>query len=342
MKKFVKNLASKLNARYPFTLVDIGAMCGVQNKWKILNPYLRVIGFEPDEREFKKLLQSKNETYFNCFLFSEPKTLTYYRTQIHGNSSVLRSNIKLLSQFQGQGHIDVEVEKEIEIPKEKVKTLAGALKENSIFDVDFIKIDTEGSELYILEGAAGFINKNFGMQVEVNFIQRYIDGPSFRDIDKFMLSNGYELIDIRRNYWKRIDRLKLGASGRYKGKGQIIFADALYLRNIEIFLSDLGIFSSDKSYILSKIYKSILVCIVYRLYDYAEGIINGALEKKFINQEDYNFISGELKRLTKKMRLPCFPLRSFMYRVCNKMAKILRNETDMIDLDLTIANVIDN
>lgn len=342
MKKFVKNLASKLNARYPFTLVDIGAMCGVQNKWKILNPYLRVIGFEPDEREFKKLLQSKNEIYFDYALFSEPKALTYYKTRIHGCSSVLRPNAELFSKFQGQVHNDIEVEEEIEIPKEKVKTLAEVLRENSIFDIDFIKLDTEGSELYILEGAEGYINKNFGIQVEVNFIQRYIGQPLFRDIDKFLSYNGYELIDIRRNYWKRIERLKLGRFGRYKGKGQIIFADALYLRNIDNFLNDLRNSSYDEAYILSKIYKSIFICIIYRLFDYVQSIINVAFEKKLINQDDYNFISSELKRLTKKTCFPYFPMRFFMYRVCNKMAKILRDETDMIDLDLTIANVIDN
>ena len=53
-----------VNSQLKLTLIDIGARGDVQNIWKPLIPNLKIIGFEPDQDEYKKLVSrnSKNKS----------------------------------------------------------------------------------------------------------------------------------------------------------------------------------------------------------------------------------------------------------------------------------------
>ena len=51
MKDIICKLADKIDARYPFTLVDVGAMGGIAHKWDVLGKAVKVVAFEADERE---------------------------------------------------------------------------------------------------------------------------------------------------------------------------------------------------------------------------------------------------------------------------------------------------
>ena len=39
-----------------FTLIDVGSMGGIETEWKDVEEEIKVVGFEPDEREFAQLL----------------------------------------------------------------------------------------------------------------------------------------------------------------------------------------------------------------------------------------------------------------------------------------------
>ena len=41
----------------PLLLVDVGARGGLKRDWEAARPYLWVVGFEPEQREFEKLAQ---------------------------------------------------------------------------------------------------------------------------------------------------------------------------------------------------------------------------------------------------------------------------------------------
>ena len=167
----------------------------------------------------------------------------------------------------------------------KVTTLDSSLAESAIGDVDFVKIDTQGTELFILQGATDILRRSvFGVEVEVEFVDVYKEQPLFSDVDKFLRGLGFVLFDLNPFYWKR--KVGRGTAGR---QGQMIFADALCLKSVDEFLSH-------EACSKSKVLKAMTTCIVYGYFDYALAICEAGLERGILDRDEYDVASGRLKR----------------------------------------------
>ena len=80
---------------------------------------------------------------------------------------------------------------------EKVQPLTFIKKnKKNITEVDFIKIDTQGSELDILEGSLDFLSRTVGIEVEMEFVEVYKGQPLFDEVNSFLTRNGFNLFDI--------------------------------------------------------------------------------------------------------------------------------------------------
>ena len=288
MKQIINYFHEKIDDNFPFTYIDVGAMGGIPLKWSCMLDIMNVIAFEPDQREFSKLKSENNIKYLDYVLNDRQEDLKYYITRDAGKSSVLKPNIDILSQYENDERFQV-IEEEI-ISSERIRNLDCVIEENSIKDVDFIKLDTQGSELRILQGGQRrLVPMIFGAQIEVEFVEMYKQQPLFRNIDEFLDNEGFALIDLRRQYWKRRDYYN------YRGKGQLIFGDALYFKKLEHFCQELsGI--EDKSYGKAKIYKSILVCMVYEMFDYAVAVAKVGLDLGYLDEIEYEKTISEIKR----------------------------------------------
>jgi hypothetical protein len=88
--------------------------------------------------------------------------------------------------------------------------------------VDFIKLDVQGYELACLKGAKAALESAAGVEVEVEFQELYAGQPLFPDVDHFLRSAGFVLFGLRRSHWRRRSTWC---------PGQLIFADALYLKD---------------------------------------------------------------------------------------------------------------
>jgi len=194
MKIFIEPKFTKYYSKYPLVLADVGASGGLEDNWKPARKYLQIIGFEPDTREFNNLIKRENAgtKYLNIGLYNQKISLKYNLMKKQQVSSMFIPNMKFLDQFPESDRF--EIVEEVEIP---VDTLDSQLKVNGIGELDFIKIDTQGSELFILEGAEKTLQKNvFGIEVEVEFIDIYEGQPLFGDVDNFLRKRGFELFDI--------------------------------------------------------------------------------------------------------------------------------------------------
>ena len=300
----------------PLTLIDIGASGGVHGRWKPLREHLRVVGFEPDERAFRDLMDTQGPdgafTYINSALHSTPTEIEFYLTRKHENSSILAPNTKLLESFPDSGRFDVIGSTNI-----KVTTLDNALRESRIGDVDFIKIDTQGSELFILQGATEILSQSvFGMEVEVEFVDIYREQPFFADVDKFLRGLGLVLFDLNPFYWKR--EVGEGIGGR---KGQIIFADALYFKSHDQLFNPLGCGKS-------KLLKAISICVVYGYFDYALSICEEALKQNIFSEHEYKLATEKLKRPRHlSVHLPRFRGRNKLAHIFYIFYDILRTHS---------------
>ena len=207
-----------------FTLVDIGASTGIHKRWNILGDALNVIGFEPNQEEFEKLSQSPKKQWFNAAVAGDDGPTTLYLTKAFQNSSLLRPHFKNLKSLAWGG---LEIVEEKYIQGKRLDTLA---VEHG-FSTDFLKIDTQGTQLDILRGAENQLTTSvIGLELEVSFYEYYENQAMFAEVDSYLRSTGFELFDLGNFCRMKPPREKLLNSGM----GRLIFCDALYFRSLDL------------------------------------------------------------------------------------------------------------
>ena len=149
-------------------------------------------------------------------------------------------------------------------------TLDHQLERHGLDDVDFIKVDTQGSELFVLQGASQVLGQHVvGVEVEVEFASIYGGQPLFADVDRHMREHGFDLFDLRRVYWKRDAGQSLG--GPY---GQIVWADALYLKTLPALPAVIAERAPEAR--RSKLLRALSVVSLYGYHDHALALARGS------------------------------------------------------------------
>ena len=210
----------ELAAKAPPVVVDVGASRGIHPRWEALLPHITVVGFEPDTRSFSQLQQTDEVRYLNTALFRDRGPKTFHLCRKPTNSSVYPPNREWLAQFPDPERFDV-----LETVTVNCVTLEEALASIDIAQMDFIKLDTQGSELDILEGAGDYLDGCIGVEVEVQFSPIYSGAALFHDVGAILWRKGFELFDLRRIFWSRVGGLPAGQK-----KGQLAYGDALFFR----------------------------------------------------------------------------------------------------------------
>lgn len=247
-----------------FVVIDVGAAGGLHQRWKSYQDQCEVIGFEPDIRSTEK--------FSPVGLYKESGTLPFYETRTKTDSSLFLPNHQFLNKFPKADRFKVERISEIE-----VKTLDSLLTK----EADFIKLDTQGSELAILQGAEKTLEDALGVEVEVEFSALYQGQPLFAEVDMFLRKKDFQLFDLASVYWKR----KLG-KGVGNSKGQIIYADALYFKNAEK---------------IKKIDKAIFMAKVYGYMDFAFELGETEVPKKESSFPGKRSIGKILRRIAQRI-----------------------------------------
>jgi len=180
-------------------LLDIGSRDGLHPRWRRLATVLRVIGFEPDVEECRRLNAStaSNERYLPLALGARPERRAFFRCRAPGCSGLYRPNTTFVDQFHFGPEMTVTGETLVDvIPLDTVAAREGLRP-------DHLKIDAQGAELDILRGAAATLIGTLAVEVEVGFNSQYVDQPSFGDVDRFMRNVGFTLLALRRTSWRR-------------------------------------------------------------------------------------------------------------------------------------------
>ncbi len=283
-------------------LIDVGASGGLEPRWCSIQRNIKAFLFEPDERSHQELRSSDYvEEVFPVGLGASEIKASLNLCRKPGVSSLLSPRHPFLSRFTDAKRFDVIKQEEI-----KLSTLDKCLLARRL-DCDFIKIDTQGTELDILHGGATLLDSAIiGLEIEVEFIQLYENQPLFGDICAHLESKGYEFIDfVNICRWER-DGFTLF--------GQAVFGDGLFLRSPEVFAELLGSLPIEIAREKAKKYIAIAA-----LYDHIDLLpVCMARFGHFFNAKDMEEIKGLHAVLLKRRRLT-----SFLLRIVSKLMRPL-------------------
>ena len=198
------------------SLIDVGAAGDIQGRWKQVLPKLDFIGFEPDERStINEEVQSRAHSckIIREALWNKCGTLKINLCRKPQVSSYFEPNSALMGQFPSSSRFDI-----VGVAEVTVKTLDSM----NLARADCIKIDVQGGEIFVLEGATKTLEKTFAVELEVEFVEIYKHQPLFGNICKFLTGNGFDFLDFTHiSRWER---------NRFAQLGQAIFADALFIK----------------------------------------------------------------------------------------------------------------
>jgi FkbM family methyltransferase len=228
MTFYKSGLFKQLIGGSPIVLVDVGARGGIAPKWQPLNESLQIIGFEPDAEECKKLNAAGGKcVYYPIALAGKKGVIKLNVTRNQDCASIIEPNKELLDRFQSPEDFEV-----VDTPEIPCDTLDNVVATNNVQSIDFIKVDTQGSELEILRGAEKTLSQCyvFGVEVEAEFSPMYKDQSFFADIDVFLREKGFTLFDIRTPPGRRVR--KTVPAGSREWMGQALWTDAVYFRDL--------------------------------------------------------------------------------------------------------------
>ena len=182
---------SKLLEEKKLVALDVGAQGGFFNASifsKKYNFFFDPIVVEPIPEEAKKL-EDKNYKVISKGLWSENcKKKLYILGKRPGSSSMYKPNSNTfdLYDFKKKNFPIFDITDEIDIECTTIKESLNKFKVNNL---DFLKIDTQGSELEILKGIGEYFP--LLMKIEAQIIPMYENVPSWTELVNYLEKKNY-------------------------------------------------------------------------------------------------------------------------------------------------------
>ncbi len=259
------------------TLLDLGAAGEIEPRWRPYANFLHYIGFEPDERSRKALIENENSFVkeYEILPYAVWETDTKVRFNLCRKprlSSLLLPNREFLDLFPNSRRFDI-VQSE----------LVDVVRVDDVIStpVDFIKVDIQGAGLSALKGAKTTISRAFGLEMEVEFLPIYDEQPLFGEVSSWLSRKGFDLIDfVNLARWERSDR---------NDHGQCVWGDALYLRSPEKMKFE--------QQSINRIAAYLAVLLVYRRFDLLDMSFAKMPRKELPNFAEFRSHVERLRRV---------------------------------------------
>ena len=232
------------------TLLDIGSAGDIEPRWLPVAEELNYVGVEPDRRSsslLSNLHNCKNYEIINSVIWSQKTNISFNFCRKPQVSSVFRPNKDFLGRFPDADRFEI-----VNTNSFESSTLDRELGD---IQIDFVKLDIQGGELFALKGMQNHLSSCLGLEVEVEFASVYEKQPLFGEVYNFLNDFGFEFIDFT-----NLSRWERNAHNSY---GQCIFGDGLWMRSPEDVARNYS----------SKCFQYILICSLYGRYDLASKII---------------------------------------------------------------------
>lgn len=122
----------------------------------------------------------------NYAITEEPGMATFYRTEVSSLSSLAKP---INSGFSVEDSILYE---EVNVSCKTLDEVIDELPNNwTAADFNYLRINVQGSEMKVLQGARSFLNSVSYVDLETNIIPRYEGNPTTSDFDEFLSQYGF-------------------------------------------------------------------------------------------------------------------------------------------------------
>ena len=213
-----------INKNDNINIFDVGANEG---RWidravnNFNNPFIHA--FEPADKEFNilknKYSSKKNIILNNCAL-GEIKEEKEFNINYKGSLSSFYDVYESTDWFKRQQNNKKLFDKNFTLKKEKVKidTIDNYVETKNIKIIDIIKIDTQGYEKFIIEGAKQYLKNCKILYCEVSLKEVYTSAPLWFEIIDILKLQGFEIASIENGFTEKLNN-------------NLLQADIIFVRN---------------------------------------------------------------------------------------------------------------
>jgi FkbM family methyltransferase len=212
--------------QFQINILDVGAALNDEPPYKSLVDAgrARIVGFEPNHQECELLNREYGEPHrFFPYFVGDGRPAIFHETNWVLTGSLYEPNSPLLEKFQNLAELMAPL-----ATHSVTTTRIDDIPE--IGDIDFIKIDVQGSELTVFENALGPLSRALLIQTEVEFVEFYRGQPMFADVDIFLRGNGFQFHSFD-GFGTRTFKPLIASGGINNGIRQVLWSDALYVRD---------------------------------------------------------------------------------------------------------------
>ena len=240
LTRFSGALATLPKSEEPFRLMDVGCSGGIDSGFLRAFPNLLVDGFDPLVEEIERInaLMMPGHSYHNYFVvggtgvqpsqFAKSGTSFHLTSAFAAQKTLLSKGTSYTQQIFNSGDTPSFAQEEI--------TLDAFLSKANKSGPNFLKIDTDGHDYFVLQGAKSTLAdpELLGVQIECQF--HGMPGGNqntFSNIDEFMRSAGFTLFSLETHKYSRAE-LPQPFVWKFFGQttsGQVQWGEALYLRD---------------------------------------------------------------------------------------------------------------
>ncbi len=216
----------------PIGLIDVGARWGVSEIFRPAAEVFDATAFEPDPEEAERLVKaaSANASWSDLrilpyALADKKRPVTLHLLRRANNSSIFPVDMRWYDRYSLAGF---EQDSEIALPAVSLDEVVFGAEGRSRAG-EILKIDTQGAELLILQGAERTLaERTCCIVCEASFFTVYQGAPLFSELELHLRKRGfsfYGFLDIQQRSTRRLDKRTT------RGRERFMQADAVFFKD---------------------------------------------------------------------------------------------------------------
>ncbi len=211
---------------FQINILDVGAALSERPPYQSLVDAGRgkIFGFEPNREACEQLNREYGTAHrFFPFFVGDGRKAIFHETNWALTGSLYEPNTPLLEKFQNLAELVTPIATH-QVDTTRLDDIA------EITDIDFIKIDIQGSELAVLKCASRALSGALLIQTEVEFVELYKGQPMFADVDIFLRASGFQFHTLN-GFAGRAFKPVIANGDVNSAFRQALWSDAIYARD---------------------------------------------------------------------------------------------------------------